>query len=342
MLVEDAIQLYKEGNRVLLLTYTVLNRQELEYRVISQFGFLPSRIRIQTWLSFLLNECARPYQNVHYNNRRIRGITFVQGQSAQYIKETQIYGHFIEGKHSVYSDKLAKFALKCNADSGGMVVNRLQQFWDYILIDEAQDLASYDLDIVAMLFKSNMKLIVVGDVRQVVYSTHHAKRLSKFRKEKAIDFYRAAAEVGLCQVEERTECYRSVQSICAFADRLYPDLPETVSMYEGQTEHQGLFVVPMRKVVDYYEEYKPVVLCHSRRSNTKGIPSINFGKSKGQTYLRTLVFPTKPITNYLKTGDIAQLNDRHKFYVALTRARESVAFATNVNSDFVNEYFESV
>ncbi|MEP0265401.1 UvrD-helicase domain-containing protein [Dokdonia sp.] len=340
MVIDDSISLFNSEKKVLILTYTIINKDELKNRINSQLGFIPKNLSVLTWVSFLINECVRPYQNISYNESRISGITFIQGQSATYIDEKKIKGHYITTNENLYSDKLAKFAVKCNQDSSGLAIQRLEQLWDYIFVDEAQDLASYDLDIIALLFKSKIKIIVVGDIRQVVYSTHHAKRLSQYRKEKAIDFYREAEKRNLCKIIERNECFRSIQIICDFADIIFPELTKTLSKYKGSTDHQGIFAVHEKDVQKYYEEYTPIVLRHSKSSNTFGLSAINFGKSKGQTYERVLIFPTKPVRDFLKSGDISFLKDKHKFYVSVTRASESIAFVYNSKSiiSMIQEY----
>ena len=57
-----------------------------------------------------------------------------------------------------------------------------------------------------------------------------------------------------------------------------------------------------------------------------GLKAINFGVSKGRTYPRVLIFPTKPMVKYLRTKNPADGGDLSKFYVAVTRAQYSVAF----------------
>ena len=53
---------------------------------------------------------------------------------------------------------------------------------------------------------------------------------------------------------------------------------------------------------------------------------MNFGESKGLTFERALIYPTKPILEWLKDNalDIPPTS-RCKFYVAITRAKYSVA-----------------
>jgi hypothetical protein len=56
------------------------------------------------------------------------------------------------------------------------------------------------------------------------------------------------------------------------------------------------------------------------------LAAINIGVSKGSTYERVLIFPTKPMQKYLETGDATKLKAPERLYVAVTRARYSVAF----------------
>jgi DNA helicase-2/ATP-dependent DNA helicase PcrA len=56
---------------------------------------------------------------------------------------------------------------------------------------------------------------------------------------------------------------------------------------------------------------------------------INFGMSKGLTFERTLLYPTGKIKTALAENDISECGAKAKFYVALTRAKHSVAIVYN-------------
>lgn len=81
-------------------------------------------------------------------------------------------------------------------------------------------------------------------------------------------------------------------------------------------------------VADHVAAHKPAVLRHSIRHNARGLEATNFGASKGSTHDHVVIFPTDAIKKYLKNGDPSLLADetRSKFYVAVTRAKHSVAF----------------
>jgi DNA helicase II / ATP-dependent DNA helicase PcrA len=74
------------------------------------------------------------------------------------------------------------------------------------------------------------------------------------------------------------------------------------------------------------EKFNPTVLRWNRAANTLGLLAMNIGVSKGSTFDRVLIFPTKPMLTYIKSGDPTILASRERLYVAVTRARYSVAF----------------
>jgi DNA helicase II / ATP-dependent DNA helicase PcrA len=65
-----------------------------------------------------------------------------------------------------------------------------------------------------------------------------------------------------------------------------------------------------------------------KSSDTLGYRALNIGLSKGRTFARVLVFPTKTMIEYLIENDPSTLKQqtKSKLYVAITRAKHSVAF----------------
>jgi DNA helicase-2/ATP-dependent DNA helicase PcrA len=53
---------------------------------------------------------------------------------------------------------------------------------------------------------------------------------------------------------------------------------------------------------------------------------MNIGVAKGSTFDRVMIFPTKPMLRYLDDKDETKLKAPERLYVAVTRARFSVAF----------------
>lgn len=78
---------------------------------------------------------------------------------------------------------------------------------------------------------------------------------------------------------------------------------------------------------EYVKTFAPVILRYNSKAETHGYRALNFGNAKGLGFPRVLIIPHGPITKYLIRGDVNDVEGSlAKFYVAITRARHSVAF----------------
>lgn len=237
------------------------------------------------------------------------------------------------------------FIIEVNSISGGLVIERLQNIYDIIMVDEVQDLAGTDLDSLYLLLKSNICNIIVGDNRQATYFTNNSSKNKKYRGQSIFDLFSELQKEGLCSIDYKMDCFRCNQLICKIADSLYPDMPKTISKNDEKTGDDGVFYIQSSEVLEYVKKYSPVVLRYDKR--TKGIPEsfspLNFGKSKGLTFDRVLIYPNGPINKFLKDDYEAVNKPKTKagIYVALTRARYSVTFVTDqkgISNEFVEEF----
>lgn len=325
-LVEEALKL--SDQRVLVLTYTIYNLNQIRRYIIERAGLIPPNITVQSWYTFLLQDCSRPYQNAVYDKKRIETIFFTEGKSCVGVPKKKTDKYYFADGDRIYTDKISDFACSCNDKSGGLVIKRLEGIYDCVFIDEVQDLAGYDFDFLELLFRSKIKVVAVGDSRQSTYFTNCSPKNSRYKGQNIVDLFEEWKRKGICEIEEKTECYRCNQNICDVADGLYPDMPKTKSMVQHETGHDGVFTICTDNLKEYVDKHKPTVLRYSRTTKTEGLRALNFGVSKGQSFDRVLIFPNGPIKDYLKTRGIEKLKDKTKalLYVGITRARYSVAF----------------
>ncbi len=332
-LIEEAIK--NSNKRILILTYTLENLDQIRKYIFFKCGYIPANIKIQSWFSFLLAECVRPYQNHLYNENRIDSVYFSNKDDEKWLKTHRIKRsntktYYLKGNKNIYTHAMSEFAYYCNDITGGKVIKRLENIYDYIFIDEVQDLAGYDLELIKNIMNSKITLICVGDIRQVVYLTNSSSSKNKqFRYEKIFDFFKMLKRINLCSFEEKNDCFRCNQEICNFADKLYPELSHTVSINNVVTGHDGIFILNENYLHEYIKKYNPKILRYNKLSQTSNYEAMNFGYSKGLTFERILIFPTNPIKNYLLTGNPKDVKSKAKLYVAITRARQSVAFIYN-------------
>ncbi len=335
------------SKKILITTYTQSNESEIRKKIISQRKCIPRNITVQTWFSFLLQHGVRPFQgSFHFqmHSRDVTGMLLVNEQSGLWFKNNQgrpVYfpeekyfeKHYFTEDGKIYSDKVSKFVVKCNNATRSAVIDRISQIYDHVFVDEVQDLAGYDLELIKALFKSSSKVVLVGDPRQVTYLTHNDKKYKKYRDGLIKDF--VSQELGRnvsCEVDETTlsVSHRNNEAVCALSSKLFPDLSETrpcTCCVRTDDDHTGVFLVKPSDASAYCQKYNVVQLRWSKAVVVnEGCSVMSFGESKGQTLDRVLIYPTENMIKWL-LDDGADMGNaaRAKLYVALTRAKYSAA-----------------
>ena len=320
--VEESLKL--NSTNVLITTYTNENIDQIKTFFIERLGSVPANVTIQSWFSFLLKEGVRPYQNHMPYGKRVHSI-FFQRESSKYHKKE----NYMTLSNAIYSNKVSEFVCECESLSNGLISKRLEKIYSHVFIDELQDFAGYDLNVLDILFNSNINIIAVGDPRQGTFSTNNAMKNRQYRKSRIYSWLNEKNSKQIIHIEEITDCHRCNQYICDFADELFPEMPKTMSKNKQSTNHDGIYFIETDEVTDYIDCHKPEILRYSKTTDTMGINAHNIGSSKGRTYNRILIFPTKPMLEYLKTKDLSKSGDKAKLYIAVTRAKYSVAFVVD-------------
>ena len=321
-IVEDALK--QPDKRILITTYTIDNMRCIESMIVRLHGCIPENILVMTWFTFLLRDGARPYQNFMNQTPKIDSINF-PGQHNRFAKKTELR-YFIDSGNRLYKDVVADFVHECNTKSGGKVIARMEQLYDVVYVDEVQDLSGYDLDLLELLMDSKIALHMVGDPRQSTFTTNRSARNKQYRGSEIVKWFKEKEKKNKVSILEKSDCHRCNQVICDFADAIYPDLPKTTSHNTVSTGHDGVFEIPLADLPSYIDTHRPTLLRHSKASKTHGYHALNFGAAKGATFDRVLIFPTAKIKKYLESKDHQHIEDKSRFYVAVTRAKHSVAF----------------
>lgn len=332
-LVNEALKVLKGS--VLITTYTQANEAEIRNKLILSARCIPESITVMPWFTFLLRHGVRPYQGI-LTEQRITGVKLVNGRSGfrykgrngpVYYAESDFNHYYFSSQGRIYTDKLSKLVLRCNDAWSGKVIDRLARIYTHIFIDEVQDLSGWDLELLKVLFNSPINITLVGDPRQATYSTSNSAKNRKYAKSAIVDFFDSLGEE--VQIDDASLCknHRSVQQICELSNQLYPDYSHTISSTTLGAYHEGVFIVRHCDVHQYLEQYRPMQLRDSARTKiNNNYQVMNFGESKGRTFDRVLLYLTKPMLAWLfdSNNDLPPTS-RAKLYVAITRARYSVA-----------------
>lgn len=314
--------------RAALLTYTQANTEEIGRKIYSQNAAIPPHVEVWSWFSFLLREMARPYQS-YMHNKRIDGLLWCNQRSVPHVAERDTGRFYFAQNKFIYSDKLAQFVVACNQASKGAVIRRIEQRFDRIYIDEIQDMAGYDLELIELLLKSRVSITMVGDHRQATFTTNNAAKNKQFKGINIINKFAHWEKAKLLTLSFESESHRCNQTIASFADTLFPNIPPTVSTNSEVTGHDGVFVITSSMLKDYVKNFSPQVLRYDKRTSCKGLDenARNYGECKGLTFDRVLIFPNVKATSWLTTGNYKHIEaSAAKMYVAITRARHSVTF----------------
>lgn len=336
-LIKRAINEAESGETVLITTFTEACEDEIKTKLLMESkGVVNNLITVQTWFSFLIKHGVKPYQS-YVIDTEINGLLLENGRSGLKYKTKEgrpiywgekenIEKFYLSSGGKIYSDKLAKFVIRCNEKSHGKVIKRISECFDNIFIDEVQDLAGYDLELLKIFFDSPSNVLLVGDPRQATYSTNNAAKNKKFQKSEILNFFSdKSININTDDLSLNVN-YRCLPNICDFSNTLYPDFRVTTSGNSESTNHDGVFLVEESLVDNYLLEYQPMQLRYSVKTMVNNNYSVlTFGKSKGLTFRRVLIYPTGPMVDWLinKQNELKP-EPKAKFYVALTRAKYSV------------------
>lgn len=333
------VALNNADKKILITTYTRNNTQEIKNKFIELKGYVPKNVEILTWETFLLKNCIRPYQNLMGFDDRIYQVYFTntdphlrKSNSGKYYytikKNDDIQRYYLTSNGRIYSCKISEFANDCHKMVKGKMLQRMEDCYDYIFVDEAQDFAGYDFEIMNLILKSkNIKSIIVADKRQNTFDTHHSNKNKKYT-ENILEWFKFIKDKKLAKINYLNNTWRCNQQICDIADSLYPELPKSISKNKITTDHDGLFYIKNKNLKKYLNKYQPIVLTYSKTSCSDleaDIKTMNFGISKGLTFDRVIIKPTEKIMTFLQYGSIPD-KTKEKLYIAITRARYSVGF----------------
>ncbi|NLB79575.1 MAG: UvrD-helicase domain-containing protein [Clostridiaceae bacterium] len=350
---ECAREAINSGNKyVLLISYTNegIRSLENEYRKQNN-GVLHERLIIKSWYSFLLSEFIKPYQcllqlkiksgrneyDTILRENLIRSIAFYQVMPPKRgFKQTHLQ-YYINGARDIIPDRVSHLAYKCNEDSGGKSINRMERIYSHVFIDELQDYAGWDLEIIKLLFNSAMQLKCVGDYKQATFRTNKSPKNKQYHDEAIRNFFVELEKENLCSLKYATTTRRFNQEICDFINTICPDEESTVkpdtTLYQEGIEHRGVYLIDIKYLEHYCAVYRPVILRFKRNVDVPFQHSceiFNYGGSKGATYERTVIIPVGTVLPFLEEQVYISANQtRARFYVACTRAKYSVVFATD-------------
>lgn len=306
-----------EDSRALILTYTDVNTTNLKIRIIKKFGYIPEGIRIHKYFTFLYSFCFRP---VLGHQVRSKGISW--DQPPMYNKKTDIK-HYQDGSKRLYGCRLAKLIIEYSAMPE--VIERIEKYFDCVLIDEVQDFASNDFNFLCQLIYSKINLTMVGDFYQHSFDTSRDGATQKNLHDGYHIYLSKLSAAGFTvDLTSLSHSHRCSPTICAFVS---DHIGIAVQSYRQDITELYLVDCPIQ-AEQLFNCKKTIKLFYQLSDKYPGYTN-NWGAVKGQDcYDDVCVVLNEKTLKHFKNStlkDLASLT-KNKFYVACTRANKNLYF----------------
>lgn len=314
--------------RTIVLTYTTTNQTEDALRIASKAEGSAALPKVMGWRSFLLNEIVRPYLPTLYPDVVFNGLAVEDPQSFMYRKGIDRY---FTSDGRAYPSLLGKLSLDIIKASKYRAIERIEHLYDAFFIDEGQDLRGNDLGVLEEFLKSSITISIVLDPRQSITSTAQRDTAHKKYADAAIiNLYRNWESRKLLTIQNLSETHRFTSELAHFSDLIFePNLgfESTFSNVPPRGQHDGVFLISKQAITDYSFTHRATVLAVMKSDEIEAYESINIGLSKGMTRDDVVIMATRNIEDFLLRGKYLPPSSACRFYVAVTRAKYSVAIA---------------
>lgn len=305
--------------RALIITYTENNYSHLRASIIKKFGILPSNITLMTYFGFLHAFCFRPIGQRQFSTR---GISFKRPPDLRLpLNDMKRYR---DTKGRLYHNRLAKLI-----EIKGLlpaVRARIERFYDAVYVDEVQDFAGHDFNLLLDVSSAQADMLFVGDFFQHTFDTSRDGSVNRTLHDDVGRYEKKFRDAGLT-VDKQTlsKSWRCGTTVC---ELIRVHLHIDIGAHEDRASE--IVRVENQDLADQLHADHTVVKLFHEQHYRYDCYSQNWGASKGQDHYQDVcvVLGAKAWKQYLEGKlheSVAQT--RNKLYVAFSRARGSVYLA---------------
>jgi hypothetical protein len=314
------------NRRCLVFTYTEENARTLRRKIALRYGGISPTKVVMTYFTFLHTFCFRPIMGFKMRNR---GLGFSDLPHRDRFKQTDDR-YYLDSSGRLYHSRLAKLLIERNLV--GDVIERIDQFFDYISVDEVQDFAGNDFNFLLKLAGAEADMLLVGDFRQHTYDTSRDRSVNRSLHDDFKAYAKRFEGVGInVDTTSLSLSRRCSPAVCAFiSERLGVPIGTTsdrqASVIEVTSQHEADTLWRRQDVVKLFYQEHALYGCLSQ----------NWGASKGEDHHDEVCVVLNSNTLKLhRCGKLATLPPatRNKLYVALSRSRGNVYLAPHVYLD---------
>jgi DNA helicase-2/ATP-dependent DNA helicase PcrA len=308
------------NERALIITYTQNNYLHLRNKIIQKFGTIPSNITVMTYFSFLHGFCYRPIMQLKLGTR---GLTFRRPPNRQ-IPLTDIT-RFRDPSRRLYHNRLAK--LLQHLDCMPMIQARIERFYDCMYVDEVQDFAGHDFNLLLEVSKAKAGMTFVGDFYQHTFDTSRDGSVNGSLHDDMANYEKRFRDAGVT-VDKQTlgSSWRCATSVCDF---ISANLQIGMGSHAKRTS--SIITVLEQAQANALHADAAVVKLFLKEHGKYGCYSQNWGASKGMDHFDDVcvVLGADAWKRYQSsTLHESKPQTRNRLYVACSRARGNLYFVS--------------
>lgn len=315
------VDLIEEDSRVLLITYTENNTEHLQKKIIAKLGYIPQGVRIYKYFTFLYSFCVRPLIG---HEVKTKGINFdvplpMRVQRTPKDKPA----HYIDSNDRLYAGRIAKLLIQF--DIVPDVIERIEKFFDLVCIDEVQDFAANDFNLLCSLSDVNVEMCLVGDFYQHTFDTSRDGNTRKSLHDEYDKYCSEFIKAGYCiDTDTLSNSYRCSPTICSFVeDNL------RICIQSHRDDSVDVKVVEDKDEIAHIYSNDQIVKLFYQSSHQYFGYTDNWGNTKGLDDFGDVCVILNPKSfKALKDGELHALptTTKNKLYVACTRAKGNLFF----------------
>ena len=313
------VEMLDEAQRFLIVTYTEENHDNLRRKIVQRFGFFPANISLYTYFKFLHGFCYRPFLR---SKKNTKGITFKLPPEFPRFPLTDDR-RFVAASRLLYANRLAKFIDRSGLI--GAVKARMEKYFDALYVDEVQDFAGHDFNLLMDISAAGLQITFAGDFFQHTFDTSRDGNVNA-SLHKDYKAYMARLEKAKLKIDTKSlmKSHRCSKSVCDFINNKIGiaieshDTRESEVKYEDDPAEVSAIFRDSRTVKLFYREHYKYA-CYSQ----------NWGASKGVDRYQDVCVVLNPANvKAWQEGSFRAINieTRNKLYVACSRARGNLTF----------------
>ncbi|MDR5857980.1 DNA helicase UvrD [Halomonas eurihalina] len=307
----------EESSRALVVTYTDKNALNLRVRVFRKFGYIPAGIKIYTYYRFLYSFCCKPILGHEIPSK---GITWEL--PPRFAKKTSIE-HYVDASRRLYGNRIAKLL-----DVAGVfpeLIERIEKYFDYIYIDEVQDFAGNDFNLLCRLAEADVQQLLVGDFFQHTFDTSRDGNVNGNLHDDYSTYKAKFVEAGfVVDSDLLSHSYRCSPTVCAFVSENLG-----IDIQSHRADETEVTLIECREHANRIFNCCETVKLFYQASNRYDGFTENWGATKGQNCYEDVCVVLNPSTFKLfQESALKKLapQTKNKLYVACTRANRHLFF----------------